>query len=287
VEATVARYDKPHLRELIRGYGSIEAFAKANGCRRIFEGEVRYFTVHEPSDEEAILTGPFRSSIHLIWVEGQGAVHPDAYALQPGSAQQRGGQEPDWFATLEQAYLVRHDPDLERRVDDELDRVASRGPEGITALIDRLFRNLVGFDSLLNANCDPVDSHVRPSIHPTFGGDEAWNEWLKLRAVVQALARARAQEAGPALLTIAGARCDYAQFYEILQPATAAAIGAIGDERAVNYLQRIASQRDASNQTKAAENGALQDLSAGAPLPVAEMAMPVKRPGLLSRLFKR
>jgi hypothetical protein len=116
------------------------------------------------------------------------------------------------MAILDDAYLVRSDEELEKRVDTALDHIAGFGGAGIEALLERVFR-----DMTLDGN------HLRVR----FGGDMAWNEWLKKRAAVEALLRARATAALPRLTALAGADCSAGQFHDILRPVLARAVDAL------------------------------------------------------------
>lgn len=51
-----------------------------------------------------------------------------------------------------------------------------------------------------------------------FGGDEAWNEWLKKRAIVEALGRARAKSAVPQLVPLVSAQCRSHSSLKFLGP---------------------------------------------------------------------
>jgi len=67
---------------------------------------------------------------------------------------------PKSLAVLENAYLVRHDEDLEKRVKDALDGVSATGEAGINVLLERLYRDM-----------QITGSHLQVQ----FGGDLAWN----------------------------------------------------------------------------------------------------------------
>ncbi|HEX3151610.1 MAG TPA: hypothetical protein VHR66_26285, partial [Gemmataceae bacterium] len=163
-------------------------------------------------DSRTVVVGSKDGSV-TIWdctPEGAGTpapVRPAApVANKPAVAPAAGVDIGKAMAVLDDAYLVRHDEELEQRVNAALDRIAQSGDEGIRTLLDRVFR-----DMTLNG--------TQLRVH--FGGDTAWNEWLKKRAALEALCRARATAALPRLSALAVAECTASQFYEILKPALA------------------------------------------------------------------
>jgi hypothetical protein len=113
------------------------------------------------------------------------------------------------FSELDGAYLVRSDPELEKRVSDSLDAIAAQGERGTKALVERLYK-----DMTLKGNTLVVKDY----------GDDSWNEWLKRRTIVEALGRAKATSTADALTPLVSARCAEGQFREILQPAVARAL---------------------------------------------------------------
>jgi HEAT repeat protein len=171
----------------------------------------------------------------------------------------------DQLAILENAYLVRQDDELERKVNASLDRIAASGKEGINMLMQRLQQ-----DMKLNGK--------RLEVH--FSGDLAWNEWLKKRTIVRALARAHATTAIPYLLELCGATSSVQQFYEILQPACARALGELGDPRVVATLQGYLHGSEVSNETKRAIGEALEKLEGH---PVLDPALIVAKADKMSK----
>jgi tetratricopeptide (TPR) repeat protein len=113
------------------------------------------------------------------------------------------------FSELEGAYLVRSDPELEKRVNDSLDAIAAQGERGTKALVERLYK-----DMTLQGNTLVVKNY----------GEYSWNEWMKRRMIVEALGRAKATNTADALSPLVSARCAEGQFREILQPAVARAL---------------------------------------------------------------
>jgi hypothetical protein len=63
----MATFDK----EIIRKYGSLEAFAKADGCFRIYESDTGYHTVRKSADEQSILDSPYLKNLRIVWEQGQ------------------------------------------------------------------------------------------------------------------------------------------------------------------------------------------------------------------------
>ena len=108
------------------------------------------------------------------------------------------------LAILEGAYLVSYDEEREKRVNDALDLISAKGEIGTKVLLERLYRDM----RLVGSNLQVM-----------FGGDEAWNEWLKKQRIVKALGRACAESAVPQLVPLVNAQCRFTQFFEILQPA--------------------------------------------------------------------
>jgi hypothetical protein len=64
-------------KEFVLGYGSIENFAKADGCYLIYEDETSYYAVRKLSDADAIL-----GLLHkkgggsLVWERGKSITAP-------------------------------------------------------------------------------------------------------------------------------------------------------------------------------------------------------------------
>ena len=147
---------------------------------------------------------------------------------------------PEALAILEGTYLVRHNEELNKRVNDALDLILAKGDIGIKVLLERLYRDM----RLVGSNLQVM-----------FGGDEAWNEWLKKRAIVEALGRARAKSAVPQLVPLVSAQRRVAQFSEILRPAVVRALGEIGDKRALEPLHNALRSDQVNQATKKATGG--------------------------------
>jgi hypothetical protein len=54
-------------KDVVERYGSLEKFAKADGCYRIYETDENYYTVHSPREEQVILASPYVHSPRLVW----------------------------------------------------------------------------------------------------------------------------------------------------------------------------------------------------------------------------
>ncbi len=61
-------------KNVIQQYGSLEAFARADGCLRIYESEDNYHVVRKPEDEKAILTSPYIRNPRLVWDINKGLI---------------------------------------------------------------------------------------------------------------------------------------------------------------------------------------------------------------------
>ena len=149
------------------------------------------------------------------------------------------------LAVLEDAHELPYNEELEKRVNDALDSIAANGEVGIKVLLERLYRDM----RMSGSNVDV----------PSWG-DFAWNEWLKQKAIVYALGRAKAKSVVPQLISLLGATSKDQQFYEILQPAAAKALGEIGDKHAIEPLRNCLRNDDVSNKTKRAIGEALEQL---------------------------
>ena len=109
---------------------------------------------------------------------------------------------------INDAYLVRHEPDLESKVAQALDSIHA-SQKGLETLLDRL--------------CEGVriaDGHIILA----DWGDMAWNELLKKREIVRCLQRARDERAVAKLRELFRAECSYGQWQEIVRPALGEAI---------------------------------------------------------------
>lgn len=122
---------------------------------------------------------------------------------------ERAGDIDEALGVLDRIYIARGDPERDKQLDAALDRIAAHGEAGTTILLDWLFRNM---------------SVSSTSIHVSFGGDEAHNEWLKKREVIRALVRARAESAVSRLAPLLTAQSPIAQFSQILRPAVVQAL---------------------------------------------------------------
>lgn len=110
---------------------------------------------------------------------------------------------------LNDAYLVRRDQDLEKKVAQALDSIHA-GENGLKTLLDRL--------------CDGVS--IRGGhIQLANWGDMAWNELLKKREIVRCLQRAKDGRAAERLKDLLQAECSDGQWLEIVRPVLAEAIG--------------------------------------------------------------
>ena len=109
------------------------------------------------------------------------------------------------------AYVVRHNPELDEAVAKALDAIHA-SQDGLTTLLDRL--------------CDGVviaDGRIR-----TAGwGDRTWNELLKKREIVRCLQRAKDGRALSKLRDLLQAECSLGQWAEIVRPALGEAVDAI------------------------------------------------------------
>jgi len=54
-------------KHVVKSYGSLEEFAEADGCYRIYESDTNYHTVRKPADEQAILSSPYVRNPRLVW----------------------------------------------------------------------------------------------------------------------------------------------------------------------------------------------------------------------------
>jgi hypothetical protein len=142
---------------------------------------------------------------------------------------------PKSLAVLENAYLVRHDEDLEKRVKDALDGVSATGEAGINVLLERLYRDM-----------QITGSHLQVQ----FGGDLAWNEWLKKQRIARALGRAGNIAAVERLGRLIPVKCDVGAFYDFLLPDILDALAEIKGKEASSYLKKAKekSSIDSENQ---------------------------------------
>jgi hypothetical protein len=141
------------------------------------------------------------------------------------------------FEVLDGAYLGGYNEDLEKTVISSIDQIAAKGEVGITALVDRLNKDLsLSGNRLVSKNF----------------GDLSLSEWIKRRMVVEALQRAKAKAAVPSLLTLLNAQCSEPQYYyDLLQRAIVNALGdidvnAFGD---IENAQAISALIELKNKT--------------------------------------
>ncbi len=62
-------------KDIVEDYGSLDAFAKADGCYRIYESDSNYHVMRKPADEEGIINNPFVRNPRLVWERGRGRVN--------------------------------------------------------------------------------------------------------------------------------------------------------------------------------------------------------------------
>ena len=77
-------------KDFVEKYGSLDAFAKADGCIRIYESDDGYHVVRNPGDDQAILSSPYVHNPRLVWERGKTNPAP-ALASRPAPAQ---GKQP-------------------------------------------------------------------------------------------------------------------------------------------------------------------------------------------------
>jgi len=112
---------------------------------------------------------------------------------------------------LNDAYLVRHNPELDEAVAKALDAIHA-SPDGLAMLLDRLFDGVV-----IDGGC----------IRLADWGEMAWNELLKKREIVRCFQRAKDARAAGKLRELLQAQCSYGQWVEIVRPALSEAVDAI------------------------------------------------------------
>lgn len=54
-------------KDFVMSYGSLEKFAEADGCYKIYESDTNYHVVRKPADEQGILTSPHIKNPRLVW----------------------------------------------------------------------------------------------------------------------------------------------------------------------------------------------------------------------------
>lgn len=117
------------------------------------------------------------------------------------------------IAVLDNIYLVGEEQ-AEQQLRESLDKFLEMDG-GDLLLMSALFKDL-----------SVVGGTLR---HPAWG-DYTWNEWLKRRELIRALARSGSQRAVPQLKTLHSASSSDAQFEQIMRPALADALASLSPE---------------------------------------------------------
>lgn len=113
---------------------------------------------------------------------------------------------------LTDAYLCRHNPELDKAIETALASVLTAGEKGVQVLLDRLYDGI---------------SLSSGSVHLKDWGDDTWNELLKKREIVRALQKGSAKSAVSKLKDLLAANCRTGQWAELVVPALRTAIEAI------------------------------------------------------------
>jgi hypothetical protein len=113
---------------------------------------------------------------------------------------------------LNDAYLCRVNPELDKQIEAALASVLTAGEKGVQVLLDRLYDGI---------------SLSSGSLHLKNWGDYTWNELLKKREIIRALQKGNAKSAGNKLKDLLAANCRTGQWVEIVVPALRSAIEAI------------------------------------------------------------
>jgi hypothetical protein len=114
---------------------------------------------------------------------------------------------------LNNAYLVRVNPELDEQVREALAAILATGEDGISILVDRLYEGV---------------SISGGSIRLKNWGDMTWNEFLIKREIIRALQKGRAKSASGRLEALLNADCQVGQWSEIVVPALRSALGTLG-----------------------------------------------------------
>lgn len=130
----------------------------------------------------------------------------------------------DSLRSIDNAYLVREDPELEERINKDLNEIVSRGDEGINLLLGRLFRGM------------QLDY---PTLAVRSYGELDHNEWLKRRMIVDALGDSHSDKIIAPLGSLLLATCKISQFYDILQPSIKKALMKNRNEQVDQILKMI------------------------------------------------
>ena len=104
---------------------------------------------------------------------------------------------------LDGSTLTRQVVGTESEIPRELDVLVAAGPPGVTLLVDRLFRDLT------------IDQNIL--VVPRWG-DSAWNEWMKLGEIIDAISRGLLVKLAPYLARLVGLECSDRDFYRVLHP---------------------------------------------------------------------
>jgi hypothetical protein len=85
-------------KAFVMGYVSLDKFAEADGCLKIYESDSNYHVVRRPADEEAILNSPYVKNPRLVWSKGSPVMPQQLQAHQP-SAPAPAVAAPVWAPT--------------------------------------------------------------------------------------------------------------------------------------------------------------------------------------------
>ena len=113
---------------------------------------------------------------------------------------------------LNDAYLCRVNPELDKKIGAALAFVLTAGEKGVQILLDRLYDGV---------------SLSGGTIYLKDWGDYTWNELLKKREIIRALQKGNAKSAGRRLKDLLAANCRTGQWAELVVPALRIAIESI------------------------------------------------------------
>jgi len=54
-------------KDFVKEYGSLDKFAREDGCYKIYESDSNYHTVRKAADEQGILNSPYVKNPRLVW----------------------------------------------------------------------------------------------------------------------------------------------------------------------------------------------------------------------------
>jgi ribosomal protein L7/L12 len=134
---------------------------------------------------------------------------------------------------LNNAYLVRDNPELEKQVGEALASILSTGEKGVSILLDRLYEGV---------------SISGRSIQLKNWGDMTWNEFLIKREIIRALQNGYAKSASGRLEALLNADCRVGQWSEIVVPALRSALESLGSSGKVE--QPTQDQKDGSSSAQ-------------------------------------